>query len=347
MVCPGFRKYYRGGHLIGYRAVLDIPWDLFWYVHALLERRRVQVGTRRGRRALSVYAQTRLVLRRLRDCPDYANLARELGISVSTVQRMCTEGVEALAAQAPDLDDLIARILREGWPYVIADGLVVPTDKLASYNVKMGRLAKLSHIRGEEAEPVPDPQEPAAELLEASTDPPQPPLEGEKLKHAEALVERLRTDGRRSDPSYSGKHRLDGMNLQVIASPLGDLLWISEAATGRTHDSTAVKTTGLPQALAEAGITVLADLAYGSVPGWKTMFKRPAKGKLTGQQVAFNTFFAPLRAPVERAIWTLTGHWRILRHNPGDPHDTATTARACLTLHLWLAPNRPSRHTAY
>jgi hypothetical protein len=28
-------------------------------------------------------------------------------------------------------------------------------------------------------------------------------------------------------PSYSGKHRCHGMNLQVISSPRGDVLWVS------------------------------------------------------------------------------------------------------------------------
>jgi hypothetical protein len=35
-------------------------------------------------------------------------------------------------------------------------------------------------------------------------------------------------------PSYSGKHRRHGMNLQVIASPTGDILWVSGALPGTT-----------------------------------------------------------------------------------------------------------------
>jgi hypothetical protein len=34
-------------------------------------------------------------------------------------------------------------------------------------------------------------------------------------------------------PFYSGKHQKHGMNLQVIASPDGDLLWVSGALPGR------------------------------------------------------------------------------------------------------------------
>ena len=37
-------------------------------------------------------------------------------------------------------------------------------------------------------------------------------------------------------PFYSGKHQRHGMNLQVIASPHGDVLWVSGALPGSVHD---------------------------------------------------------------------------------------------------------------
>jgi hypothetical protein len=40
-------------------------------------------------------------------------------------------------------------------------------------------------------------------------------------------------------PFYSGKHRRHGMNLQVIASPDGDILWVSGALPGSVHDKKA------------------------------------------------------------------------------------------------------------
>jgi hypothetical protein len=40
-------------------------------------------------------------------------------------------------------------------------------------------------------------------------------------------------------PFYSGKHRKHGMNLQVIASPGGDVLWVSGALPGSVHDKKA------------------------------------------------------------------------------------------------------------
>src|SRR5690606_20268985 len=40
-------------------------------------------------------------------------------------------------------------------------------------------------------------------------------------------------------PFYSGKHRIHGMNVQVIATPDGDIVWISGALPGSVHDSKA------------------------------------------------------------------------------------------------------------
>jgi Helix-turn-helix of DDE superfamily endonuclease/DDE superfamily endonuclease len=49
------------------------------------------------------------------------------------------------------------------------------------------------------------------------------------------LVDRRAADR----PFYSGKHKRHGMNLQVIASPHGDVLWVSGALPGSVHDKKA------------------------------------------------------------------------------------------------------------
>ena len=40
-------------------------------------------------------------------------------------------------------------------------------------------------------------------------------------------------------PSCSGKHKRHGMNLQVIASPCGEILWVSGPLPGSVHDKRA------------------------------------------------------------------------------------------------------------
>jgi len=60
-------------------------------------------------------------------------------------------------------------------------------------------------------------------------------------------------------PFYSGKHHKHGMNLQVIASPGGDILWVSGALPGSVHDKKAEWIWGVLDELEAAGLVTLAD----------------------------------------------------------------------------------------
>src|SRR5262245_19142831 len=53
-------------------------------------------------------------------------------------------------------------------------------------------------------------------------------------------VDRVAADRR----FYSGKHHRHGMNLQVISSPAGEILWVSGALPGAVHDLTAARIWG-------------------------------------------------------------------------------------------------------
>ena len=58
------------------------------------------------------------------------------------------------------------------------------------------------------------------------------------------------------------------MNLQVIASPGGDIRWVSGPLPGAVHDLTAARIWGIIRELAAAGLIVLADKGYhGAVDG--------------------------------------------------------------------------------
>ena len=63
-------------------------------------------------------------------------------------------------------------------------------------------------------------------------------------------------------PFYSGKHRRHGMNLQVISTPDGDIVWVSGPLPGATHDLSAARIWGILRELAAAGLIVLADKGY-------------------------------------------------------------------------------------
>ena len=109
-------------------------------------------------------------------------------------------------------------------------------------------------------------------------------------------------------PFYSGKHTKHGMNLQVIASPAGDILWISGALPGSVHDKKAEWIWGVPDELEAAGLVTLADKGYQG----STWAKIPCRGKSKpGSQKEANRAHAKPRAPGERANAQLKT-WKIL-----------------------------------
>jgi hypothetical protein len=111
-------------------------------------------------------------------------------------------------------------------------------------------------------------------------------------------------------PFYSGKHKRHGMNLQVIASPGGDILWVSGALRGSTHDLRAARIWGIIRELAAAGLIVLADKGYHGA-GKPLLTPYRGRNKPASQKDA-NRAHARLRAPGERANAQLKT-WRILR----------------------------------
>ena len=99
-------------------------------------------------------------------------------------------------------------------------------------------------------------------------------------------------------PFYSGKHHKHGMNLQVIASPGGDILWASGTLPGSVHDKKAEWIWGVLDELEAAGLIVLADKGYQGAAHAKLPYK--GRNKPASQKQA-NRAHAKLRAPGERA----------------------------------------------
>ena len=111
-------------------------------------------------------------------------------------------------------------------------------------------------------------------------------------------------------PFYSGKHRRHGMNLQVISTPDGDIVWVSGPLPGAAHDLSAARIWGILRELAAAGLIVLADKGYhGAGQALLTPYK--GRGKPESQKAA-NRAHARLRGVGERANAQLKA-WRILR----------------------------------
>lgn len=137
----------------------------------------------------------------------------------------------------------------------------------------------------------------------------------------------------RDKPFYSGKHKRHGMNLQVIASPDGDVLWVSGALPGSVHDKRAEWIWGVLDELEKAGLVTLADKGYqGS--GWA---KVPYKGKNKPEpQKEANRAHAKLRALGERANAQLKT-WNILDKLRCCPWKAGRLAKAIHALQLHAA----------
>ena len=119
------------------------------------------------------------------------------------------------------------------------------------------------------------------------------------------------------------------MNLQVIASPVGDILWVSGALPGSVHDKNAEWIWPVPAELA-AGLVTLADKGYlGSAHA-----KMPYRGKNKSEsQKEANRAHAKLRAPGERANAQLKT-WKILAKLRCCPWRAGKLAKAIHVLQL-------------
>jgi hypothetical protein len=131
-------------------------------------------------------------------------------------------------------------------------------------------------------------------------------------------------------PFYSGKHKKHGMNLQVIASPDGEVLWVSGALPGSVHDKKAEWIWGVLDELEKAGLVTLADKGYQGSAWAKVPYK--GRNKPEPQKEA-NRAHARLRAPGERANAQLKV-WKILAKLRCCPWRAGKLAKAIHALQL-------------
>jgi hypothetical protein len=115
--------------VIAYRATLDVPRELAQFVAKLLLAERRRRGTPRGSRALTCFWQAVVGLRWFRDRTTPDALARDHGISRATAYRYIDEVITVLAGQAPELAEALERAKDQGFPHVILDGKIIPSDR--------------------------------------------------------------------------------------------------------------------------------------------------------------------------------------------------------------------------
>ncbi|MFE2945345.1 transposase family protein [Streptomyces sp. NPDC059255] len=136
-------------------------------------------------------------------------------------------------------------------------------------------------------------------------------------------------DGR---ADYSSKCKRHGVNVQVVTDPAGEILWLSPALPGRTHDLTAARTHNILRICALQGVPILADMAYIGAGDWVTTAKRrPPGGELTLTERTVNRALSAARAPVERGMARLKS-WQIFRRSRVSPNRMSVITKAVLTL---------------
>ena len=117
---------------MSHRASLDVSAPVLKAVTGWIARRRRCPGSRPAQRAGTVHVQVTLALRWLRHRLDLRTLALRAQISIATAYRYLHEALEAIAAHAPDLRDVLHRARVAELPFLCLDGTLIPTDRVAA-----------------------------------------------------------------------------------------------------------------------------------------------------------------------------------------------------------------------
>ena len=124
--------------MITYSATLDVPADTVAHLVELLVAKRRRRGTGIGARAASCFDQAVLVLRWSREDTGMPVLARGGGVSTATAYRYLHKGIDGLAAQAPELHQVLQAGRAAGWSHVTLDGTLIATDRCRMKNPDTG-----------------------------------------------------------------------------------------------------------------------------------------------------------------------------------------------------------------
>jgi hypothetical protein len=240
-----------------YGLALATPAHVVQRLAEALTRYHRRTGTRW--RAYDVWLQAVLTCAYLEGGHSYRSLGVGNGIPRETCRRYIQEGIKVLARRALPLTEVVRLAVAAGWPYLIVDGVNIPT-------------------------------------------------------------ERIKAEYTKKQYWYSGKHSRHGGNVQTVAAPDGELLWVSGVLPGRTVDITAARRFKIADKVLEF-LGLLADLGYiglhpEAIVGSKS--KRGEKALPPGRKAA-NIAIAGLRAIGERANAQLK-QWKVLMRLPRQSH---------------------------
>jgi hypothetical protein len=113
-----------------YPAALPLSAQTLTYAAGVIRRHRKKIGS--CWRKLNPGRQALLVLAYLRKGDTFAELAAGFGIGTATAWRYVTETTALLAARAPKLRQALTGARKAGHAYVVIDGTLIPTDRVAA-----------------------------------------------------------------------------------------------------------------------------------------------------------------------------------------------------------------------
>jgi hypothetical protein len=133
---------------------------------------------------------------------------------------------------------------------------------------------------------------------------------------------------------YSGKHKTTGLNVQVLGTLDGELVWISDPVDGSRHDTYCLRTSGA--LTPDAAVNWTGDKGYVGT-GMLTPIKKPTHRDLLDWEKQFNTQINKIRYVIEQIIANFKT-WRIMHTDYRRPLDSfATTIAAVVGLHFYRA----------
>ena len=151
------------------------------------------------------------------------------------------------------------------------------------------------------------------------------------------LIRSTRRHGHTGRRTYNGKHHAHGLAFSILTDPIGNLLSISKARPGRTHDATAARADHLPDRLRHADLGAVADLIYTALdpdrdnPTILTGRRNTNARKLTAAETFTNLVLSAERAANEHPLSYLK-NWRILTKLRSSHRNATTLLRALMVL---------------
>lgn len=131
---------------------------------------------------------------------------------------------------------------------------------------------------------------------------------------------------------YSGKHKTQGGNVQIVADPTGFPGVVRPGRTGQRHDITAARThcRGALYAAAGRGLPTLADKGYACT---RIGIHTPIKGRhLAVDDTSYNMLLTAVWALGERANAELKERWKCIRRIRLCPNAISDIVAAAIVL---------------